>query len=92
MGLGDGKLALGIGWLLGLEHGGRAILLSFWIGATVALGLIAYQKLHARLFNSNLEPRTSNLTLKSEIPFGPFMVVATLYVYLTGFSILTLVW
>lgn len=94
MGLGDGKLALGIGWLLGLEHGGSAIMLSFWLGAGVALTLIAVQ--HATVFfrshTSNLKPPTSNLSLKSEIPFGPFMVIATCYVYLTGFSILPFIW
>ena len=47
MGLGDGKLALGIGWLLGLEHGGSAIMLSFWLGAGVALALMASQRVVA---------------------------------------------
>jgi prepilin signal peptidase PulO-like enzyme (type II secretory pathway) len=91
MGLGDGKLALGIGWFLGLAGGISAILLSFWIGAAVSLTLIAYQKIHARFVTSNLEPGTSNLTLKSEVPFGPFMVLGTLTVYLGLFSILWII-
>jgi prepilin signal peptidase PulO-like enzyme (type II secretory pathway) len=91
MGLGDGKLALGIGWFLGLEGGISAILLSFWIGAVVSLALIAYQKIRARFVTSNLEPGTPTLTLKSEIPFGPFLVAGTLCVYLGYFSITALV-
>ncbi len=75
LGLGDGKLALGIGWLLGLSMGGTAILFSFWIGAGVAVLIIIWQKCVSR------KRAKEQLTLKSEIPFGPFMVLATLIVY-----------
>ena len=37
MGLGDGKLALGIGWLLGIKYGFSAIVFAFWIGALISL-------------------------------------------------------
>lgn len=89
MGLGDGKLALGIGWFLDLDGGGSAILLSFWIGAAVSLVYMALQRM-----SRHYSPTTNHhpLTLKSEIPFGPFMVLGTLIVYLTGFSIVSLVW
>lgn len=90
MGLGDAKLALGIGWFLGLEAGGSAILVSFWFGAAVSLALMALQRVQA--YFSNLKSGTSNLTLKSEIPFGPFMVLGTLYVYIFGWSILSLIY
>lgn len=79
LGLGDGKLALGIGWFLGLSGGATAILFSFWIGAGVSLLLIAI----ARLLRSN----KSTLTLKSEVPFGPFMVLATLIVYIFEYNL-----
>jgi prepilin signal peptidase PulO-like enzyme (type II secretory pathway) len=73
LGLGDGKLALGIGWFLGLSQGGTAILLAFWLGAGISLLIIGVQ----RLRNSKKQ-----LTLKSEVPFGPFLVLGTLLVYL----------
>ncbi len=75
LGLGDGKLALGIGWFLGLSLGGTAILFSFWMGAGISLLIISWQK----IANKN---KKDKLTLKSEIPFGPFMVLGTSLVYI----------
>ncbi|MCF7865390.1 MAG: prepilin peptidase [Candidatus Pacebacteria bacterium] len=40
MGLGDAKLALGIGWFLGLAKGGTAIIYGFWIGALLSVLII----------------------------------------------------
>jgi leader peptidase (prepilin peptidase)/N-methyltransferase len=37
MGLGDAKLALGFGWMLGLSLGGTAIIFGFWVGAAYAI-------------------------------------------------------
>jgi prepilin signal peptidase PulO-like enzyme (type II secretory pathway) len=72
MGLGDGKLALGIGWFLGFSAGLSAVCLAFWIGTVVSLGLIVTQKF---LKKKNM------LTLKSEIPFAPFLIIGLLIVY-----------
>ncbi|MBI3495159.1 prepilin peptidase [Candidatus Berkelbacteria bacterium] len=43
LGLGDGKLAWGIGWFLGATLGGSAIMLGFWIGAAFALFAMGLQ-------------------------------------------------
>jgi prepilin signal peptidase PulO-like enzyme (type II secretory pathway) len=40
MGLGDAKLALGIGWFLGLIKGGVAIIYGFWLGALLSVLII----------------------------------------------------
>jgi len=77
IGLGDGKLAVGIGFLLGLTQGLSAIVFSFWIGAVVAVLI---------LLISRLELLPSRITIKSEIPFGPFMIISTLLVLFTGIS------
>jgi Flp pilus assembly protein protease CpaA len=37
IGLGDSKLALGIGWFLGFSGGISAIIIGFWIGAIVGV-------------------------------------------------------
>lgn len=61
MGFGDAKLALGIGFLLGISSGIAAIMLAFWIGAVVGVILL-------------LLPRRAR-TMKSELPFAPFLVI-----------------
>lgn len=66
MGLGDGKLALSMGWALGMGAGVAAMLFSFWIGAIVSVLAIALQRLGAL---------KGSLGMRSEIPFGPFMIV-----------------
>lgn len=63
MGFGDAKLALGMGWLLGLAGGIAAVILSFWLGAIVSIFLL-FLKL-------------KKFTVKSEIPFAPFLVIGT---------------
>ena len=80
MGLGDGKLALGIGWLLGLAGGGTAIILGFWIGAVVSIFLLILSKLGLSLGGKPL-------TIKSEVPFAPFLILGILIVFLTGFNL-----
>jgi leader peptidase (prepilin peptidase) / N-methyltransferase len=89
MGFGDAKLALGIGWLLGLSSGVTTLVLSFWIGAIVSLLLIATKKiLQGKTF---LFLRLKPYTIKSEIPFGPFLALATLLVFLLDLSFWELV-
>ena len=81
IGLGDAKLALGMGWFLGLISGVSAVILGFWIGAAVSLFLIFIQKL-------NLIGK--NLTIKSEIPFAPFLILGLLAVFFFGFDVMNL--
>src|SRR3989338_4545824 len=84
MGLGDAKLALGIGWFLGLIKGGSAIILGFWMGAIVGLALIGISKLSiAKRFRSNYG-------LKSEIPFGPFLILGTIIAFFFNINIFDL--
>lgn len=40
MGLGDAKLAIGFGWMLGLSQGGTAVIFGFWVGAAYAVLLM----------------------------------------------------
>lgn len=76
MGFGDAKLALGIGAVLGLKLGLVSLMYSFWIGAIVSLGIIGVQKL------LTLSSRRKQLTMKSEIPFAPFLIISFLLLYL----------
>jgi leader peptidase (prepilin peptidase)/N-methyltransferase len=76
MGLGDGKIALGIGFLLGLSRGISALLMSFWLGAIVSLLIWAVSKVPG-LFGPNRE-----ITMKTEIPFAPFLIAGTLIAFI----------
>jgi leader peptidase (prepilin peptidase) / N-methyltransferase len=75
MGFGDVKLALGIGWLLGLAGGFAAILLSFWFGGIAGLFLIAISKKYG---------------MKSEVPFAPFLIMGVFIAGFWGVTITTL--
>lgn len=86
LGLGDAKLALSIGWFLGLSGGITALMLSFWIGAAISLALLAV--VHLRTINkTTLADTKTPITMKSEIPFAPFLIAGTAVVALTGFDL-----
>ncbi len=82
MGLGDAKLMIGIGFLLGLAGGTAALLLSFWIGA--ALGLLL-------VLASALASKKGGASLKTAIPFGPFLALGTALVLLGTVDLGTLI-
>lgn len=85
IGLGDGKLSIGIGWFLGATLGGSAVMLAFWIGAAYALVIMGLQKASRKL--KTVVPAfmsKTQLSMKSEIPFGPFLILAVFIVYFTG--------
>jgi len=82
MGFGDVKLALSIGWFLGLAQGFYALVFAFWVGALVGLFLIFLKKTG----DVGLSPKLKNLTIKSEIPFAPFLIIGTLIVFFLELS------
>jgi leader peptidase (prepilin peptidase)/N-methyltransferase len=67
MGLGDAKLVLGLGWLLGASAGLLGIMLAFWIDAAFAILLLIVK---GRAYS-----------LKSQIPFGPFLLIGAFIVF-----------
>lgn len=75
MGFGDAKLALGIGLFLGPALGVSAIMVAFWSGALVSLGLLAIKRMG-----------TQEFSLKSQIPFAPFLVFGFFFALFTGIS------
>ena len=80
MGLGDSKFMVGIGFLLGMSAGLTAILFSFWIGAIVGILLLACSKFLGK----------RAVSLKTAIPFGPFLALGTAIVVLGGFNMWTI--
>jgi len=79
IGLGDAKLVVGFGWTLGIGLGVSAIVLGFWLGAIVSILILVLSKL--RLGASELKINQSQLTMKSEIPFAPFLILGFGLVY-----------
>ena len=82
IGLGDGKLALGFGWFLGLSLGASAVMFSFWIGALFGIALIIL---------SSLNLRGKRITIKSEIPFGPFLIFGLLIAFFFDLNIINFI-
>ena len=78
MGFGDAKLAIGVGFLLGFSGGIFAIMMAFWIGAIFSLIIMLLQKI--KIFKSKL-------SLKSEVPFAPFIIIAVFIQLFTSWNI-----
>ncbi len=77
MGFGDAKLALGIGWLLGVSQALSGLALAFWSGAIIGVSLVILFK------NSKIR----KLRMKSEIPFAPFLVFGAFVAFMFGLNI-----
>jgi prepilin signal peptidase PulO-like enzyme (type II secretory pathway) len=79
---------MSLGWLLGIVSGLGALMLAVWSGALVGIGLI--------VFAQYLKPkRRGGFTMKSELPFAPFLALGAAAVYFLHvdlFSTLNIIW
>jgi prepilin signal peptidase PulO-like enzyme (type II secretory pathway) len=67
MGLGDAKLAVSLGWLLGLQAGFSALAVSFWIGSAVGILLLIF---------------TKKYKMRTEIPFAPYLALGAFIAFI----------
>lgn len=85
MGFGDVKFALGIGWLLGIGYGYLALMYAFVIGAIIGVCILLpwphIVLALKRVGITRLGERGAGLTMKSEVPFGPFLIIGTSIVW-----------
>jgi len=76
IGLGDAKLILGIAWMLGLFEAFAALTISFCVGAVISLGILFFSR--------------KKMTMKTEIPFAPFLILGTLITFLFSLDMFSL--
>ncbi|OGI63769.1 hypothetical protein A2914_01175 [Candidatus Nomurabacteria bacterium RIFCSPLOWO2_01_FULL_41_21] len=67
MGLGDAKLAIGLGWLLGFSQVFSGVVIAFWAGGIVGMFILVFSKKYG---------------WKSEIPFAPFLALGAFLAFL----------
>ncbi|HTR18707.1 MAG TPA: prepilin peptidase [Candidatus Paceibacterota bacterium] len=89
MGLGDSKLAWGVGWLLGPVYGFMAIVLAFILGALVSVFILLplsspkVTSFLARVTHMKGSARAQwGFTMRSEVAFGPFLAAACIVIWL----------
>lgn len=75
MGFGDAKLGLSVGLLLGAPLGFSAIILAFWLGALLALLYMFFTKIGLSVGEAGFLKNTNGLTMKSEVPFAPAIIL-----------------
>lgn len=93
MGLGDAKLVISFGWLLGLSAGFTAVIFGFWLGAVVSIFIIILQRLSLidKFRSLHRKLRLPDLNMKSEVPFAPFLITGLLIVYYLGYNLFVFV-
>ena len=87
IGFGDVKLAFPLGVMVGPTLVFSMIVLSFWIGAFISLLIIGCAKLIRG--QVRLQNRIFRLTIKSVVPFAPFLVAGSLLVLFTHINVLS---
>lgn len=80
IGFGDAKLVFGIGALAGFVFGVGSVILAFWMGALWSIGLMLYSQLS----------KHKKITMKTEVPFAPFLILAIMVVFFARLDILGL--
>lgn len=89
IGLGDAKLALPLTFMLLPLEAFSAVVLSFWVGAGISIFVLVLQKI-AVSGKHHLPIGKVPLTMKSEVPFAPFMILAFVLVYFQKLDVLAL--
>lgn len=87
IGLGDAKLAFPLGLLFLPLESFSFVVLSFWVGAAISVLVLCLQRLWYS-GQHRLPILGGPLTMKSEVPFAPFMIAAFLLVYFSHVQVL----
>lgn len=74
LGFGDVKLVFPLSVLVGFEQVFSMVILSFWVGAAIGLTLLGLQHFKKR-GKPHLLFLSRELTIKSAVPFAPFLII-----------------
>jgi leader peptidase (prepilin peptidase)/N-methyltransferase len=88
IGFGDVKLAMPLGLIVGSSMVFSLVVFSFWIGAIISVLLIGVANLQGGKLG--LRFPHFNLTIKSVVPFAPFMIASCLLILFTNLNVLSL--
>lgn len=90
IGFGDAKLAVPLGIVVGAGGVFSLVVLSFWIGSIISVAILLIQKL-LKQGKTRLLFHGGPLTMKSEVPFAPFLILAFTAVHLFHADIFTII-
>ena len=90
LGLGDAKLVFPLALILGSSQVFSFVVLAFWVGAIVSLIILAWQQLRDR-GKQHLRFLARPLTIKSAVPFAPFIIASFCLVYFWQIDVLAMV-
>jgi leader peptidase (prepilin peptidase) / N-methyltransferase len=91
IGYGDAKLALPLGLMVGVLGTFSMIVLAFWVGTVISIGILLLGRLARKRGKTHLRFLSTPLTMKSEVPFAPFLITGFLLVYLGQIDVLALI-
>ncbi len=89
IGFGDVKLVVPLALSVGYAGAFSMVVMSFWIGAVVGLLILFYQKMRKR-GKPHLRFLSNELTIKSAVPFAPFLILGYLSVLFFGIDVVSL--
>jgi leader peptidase (prepilin peptidase) / N-methyltransferase len=81
LGLGDAKLAFPLGMIAGFPAALSMVVLAFWIGALISLILLGLKRVF-EAGTTRLRFPLPRLTIHSEVPFAPFLILGFLLAHL----------
>jgi prepilin signal peptidase PulO-like enzyme (type II secretory pathway) len=80
IGLGDAKLSIPLALMVGLTLSFSLIVFAFWIGAAVSVSLLLFERILMR-GKHRLRFFGLPLTMKTEVPFAPFLIASFILVF-----------
>ncbi len=89
IGFGDVKLALPLGMMVGSTGVFSMVVLAFWSGAIIGLSLLLVQYLKRR-GQKHLRFLPARFTMKTAVPFAPFLIIGFLQVFFFGVDVIDL--